>query len=132
MRRIVRRTVRLTGFFVLPYKDRTGRGHWLVQRLSAVALLPLYAWMLIVGLPEASTAQYAELLAWMQNPVNAVLLYFTIVLSLHHMVLGLRAIVEDYIATPSLNAIALFCLHWGSFFFMLVVLAAVFRILWQS
>ncbi len=130
--RIVRRTVRLAGFFVLPYRDWTGRGHWLIQRITAVALLPLYVWLLLVAFPNASTAHHAELLLWMHNPVNAVLLYLTIVFSLHHMALGLRTIVEDYIATPSLNALALFCVHWGSFLLMVTALAAVFRILLQS
>ncbi len=129
--RIVRRTVRLAGFFVLPYRDKTGRGHWLTQRLTAVALLPLYAWLLLIAFPEASAARYAELLVWVQNPVNAALIYLTIVFSLHHMAFGLGTIIEDYIANPALNALALFCVRWGSFLFMLIVLAAVFRILWQ-
>ena len=129
---MLRKIIRFAGFFVLPYRDRTGYKHWINQRLTAIAMLPLYAWLLLTALPAASVAQYAELLLWMQNPANALLLYFTIVFSLHHMVLGLETMIQDYIATPALNALALFFVSWGTFLFMLAVLAAMFRILWQS
>ena len=127
-----RKIVRLAGFFVLPYRDRTGKNHWLAQRVTAVAMLPLYAWLLLVAFPNASTAQHAELTAWMQDPVNATLIYLTIVFSLYHMVLGIESIIEDYIATPALNKIALLGVRWGTFLFQLLVLAAVFHILWQA
>ncbi len=129
---MVRTIIRLAGFFVLPYRDRTGQGHWLTQRITAIALLPLYAWLLLVALPSVSTAQHAELLRWMQDPVNATLICLTLVFSLHHMALGVETIIEDYIATPSLNALTLLGVRWGSFLFMLIVLAAMFRILWLT
>ena len=129
---VVRKLLRLAGLFVLPYQDKMGRSHWITQRITAVALLPLYAWLLFVAFPDASAADHAELFVWMQDPMNATFICLTIVFSLHHMVLGLEVIVEDYIATPALNKLTLLCIRWGTFLFQLGVLAAVVRIMRQS
>ena len=49
---------------------RQGAQHWLLERLTAVALVPLTLWFVVaaVGL---SGADYAEVRAWLAAPFNA-------------------------------------------------------------
>jgi succinate dehydrogenase / fumarate reductase, membrane anchor subunit len=79
----------------------SAKKHWLVLRLTAVAAIPLCIWLVlnIVGLIGAP---YEVFIAWVQNPVNAVLLIVTIVVSFYHAMLGVHEILEDYVHAPGL------------------------------
>jgi len=46
----------------------------------------------LVGLPQSAVA------AWASNPVNTVLLLVLIVMTFHHMHLGLQVVCEDYVS----------------------------------
>lgn len=74
----------------------SGIHHWLVERLTAVALIPLTLWFIytvfhLMGRPQASIAR------WAHNPVNTVLALALIAMTFHHMQLGLQVIMGDYI-----------------------------------
>jgi succinate dehydrogenase / fumarate reductase, membrane anchor subunit len=73
-----------------------GVGHWWVQRVTAVALLPLTAWFAIslLGLPLQS---YDAVRGWLGQPwvaVFASLLVFTLA---WHSKLGVQVVIEDYV-----------------------------------
>ncbi len=73
-----------------------GAAHWWMQRLTAVALVPLVLWF---GFSVALIGQidYATITAWIGSPLVSVLLILLIVTGLYHMQLGLKVIIEDYI-----------------------------------
>ncbi len=50
-----------------------GVGHWWMQRLSAVAMVPLMLW-LVVGLATHTGGGYEGAVAWLGNPINTVVL----------------------------------------------------------
>lgn len=75
-----------------------GSGHWWLQRMSAVALLPLTLWF-VVSLVDMDGFAYLNVTAWMAQPVNAILLAALLVAMLQHSHLGLQVIVEDYVRT---------------------------------
>ncbi len=75
--------------------------HWLVLRATAVLAIPLCIW-LVYSIVNLAGADYAEFMAWLQNPVNAVLLIMTIVISFYHAMLGVHEILEDYVHAPGL------------------------------
>lgn len=94
--------------------ERHGAGEWKAERLSSVVLIPLVLWALWSGW-TLSGAGYDGALDWFRSPVNAVLLAVTLVISIWHMNMGAKVIVDDYIHKPvSRNAIvgliALLCL----------------------
>lgn len=70
--------------------------HFWLQRLSAIALIPLTLWFCfsIALLPEAS---YISVITWLQSPFNNLLMIIIVLLSFHHVQLGLQVIIEDYI-----------------------------------
>lgn len=75
---------------------KSGLHHWIAQRLTAVALVPLTLWFVfsVLGLQGAN---HAGMIAWMQSPLHLVLMLALIAATFHHMQLGLQTVIEDYV-----------------------------------
>ncbi|HEY8004095.1 MAG TPA: succinate dehydrogenase, hydrophobic membrane anchor protein [Phenylobacterium sp.] len=73
-----------------------GAGHWISERVTSIALVPLVLWA-VYGVLKLAAGDYAAAVRWIQNPLNAVLTVLTLALSFWHMQAGLRVVVEDYI-----------------------------------
>lgn len=76
---------------------REGVNHWLVQRVTAVALAPLCIWLTIalLALPDGS---YASVTAWIGSGVHPVLLALAVLLAAWHAWLGIQVVIEDYVS----------------------------------
>jgi succinate dehydrogenase / fumarate reductase, membrane anchor subunit len=74
---------------------KSGVHHWWVQRVTSISLLPLTLWF-VLSVATLSGAGYADTVAWIARPWNAVLLLVTIGVTFYHTALGLQVIVEDY------------------------------------
>ena len=77
-----------------------GVGHFITQRVSAIGLIFLVPWFLI-SLIGAVRGGYDGALAWVADPINAVLTLLAVGASLYHMRLGMQVVVEDYITKHS-------------------------------
>jgi succinate dehydrogenase / fumarate reductase membrane anchor subunit len=75
---------------------RDGTHHWWIQRLTALALVPLVVWF-VVSIVSLTGADYTAVRAWVASPVSMVLLVLTIGLTFLHGQLGLQVVIEDYI-----------------------------------
>jgi len=75
----------------------SGVEHWRIERITSIALVPLTLWFIYAMLHLAGASQEA-VAAWASNPVNTVLLLTLIVMTFHHMHLGLQVVAEDYVA----------------------------------
>ena len=73
-----------------------GVGHWWVQRVTAVALLPLTVWFTwsVLGLHLQS---YDEVRGWLGQPWVAVLTILLVVTLAWHSKLGVQVVIEDYV-----------------------------------
>ena len=74
----------------------SGVTHFWRQRVTAAALVPLAIWFGIsvlglVGAHEAPT------LAFLSQPLNAILMAAFVVILLYHMMLGLQMVIDDYV-----------------------------------
>lgn len=76
-----------------------GVGHWMSERISSVALVPLSLWGVFSALNLARVG-YDGALLWLHAPVNAVLAFLLVLVAFQHMHSGLRVVVEDYIHKP--------------------------------
>jgi succinate dehydrogenase / fumarate reductase membrane anchor subunit len=76
-----------------------GVGGFIVERVTAIALIPLVLWAVYSGL-ILSLATYQAAMMWLRSPVNAVLVGLLIVVGFWHMQVGLRVVIEDYIHKP--------------------------------
>ena len=77
-----------------------GAGHFITQRVSAIGLIVLVPWFLI-SLIGAVRGGYDGALAWVADPINAVLTLLAVGTALYHMRLGMQVVVEDYITKHS-------------------------------
>ena len=70
--------------------------HWRLQRLTAIALVPLGLWFLfsILSLPDAS---HATVWRFLSQPLAALLTALFAGTALWHSMQGLQVIVEDYV-----------------------------------
>jgi len=94
--------------------ERHGAGEWAAERLSSLILAPLALWGLWSGF-ALSDGGYDAALAWFRSPVNAALLALTLLVSVWHMRMGLKVIIDDYIHGPGsrgalLGLVGLLCL----------------------
>ncbi|WP_293679714.1 succinate dehydrogenase, hydrophobic membrane anchor protein [uncultured Phenylobacterium sp.] len=83
-----------------------GVGHWVSERVAAIALVPLVLWAVYSVLVLAPLDYYAAA-AWVSDPLNATLTILTIAISFMHMQSGVRVIIEDYIYSHFNKAAAL-------------------------
>jgi succinate dehydrogenase / fumarate reductase, membrane anchor subunit len=73
-----------------------GTGHWWVQRVTAVALVPLTAWFAISLLTQPLQS-YEAMRGWLGQPWVAVLTILLALTLAWHSKLGIEVIVEDYV-----------------------------------
>jgi succinate dehydrogenase / fumarate reductase membrane anchor subunit len=85
---------------------KDGTDHWWLQRLTAVALVPLTLWF-AVSLLTIEGLDHASVVAWIASPLNAILLILLQITVLQHSMLGLQVVVEDYVHTGWLKMLTL-------------------------
>ena len=73
-----------------------GTHHWWLQRVSALALVPLAAWF-VVALATLPDLGYGAVRGWLAEPLHAVLLLLLVPVATLHSWLGVRVVIEDYV-----------------------------------
>lgn len=106
---------------------KSGTGHWWMQRVTAVALIPLSFW-LIYFLGLSLTAPYQQTVAWLTTPINSVCIVAWIIAVFYHAALGLQVVIEDYIAADGPKIISIWAVNLAFLFLAIAALLAVFRI----
>ena len=75
---------------------KKGAYHWWLQRLTAIALVPLSIWLAFT-FAMLDSASHAAVIEWLQAPGATVFLVLFIAITLYHTQLGLQVIIEDYV-----------------------------------
>jgi succinate dehydrogenase / fumarate reductase, membrane anchor subunit len=83
-----------------------GVGHWISERVAAIALIPLVVWVVYSAI-RLATLDYYQAVEWLASPLNATLMVLTLALSFAHMSSGMRVIIEDYVYGHLTKAAAL-------------------------
>ena len=107
---------------------KTGTSHWWMQRVTAVALVPLSFW-LIIFLDLSLNAPYQETVAWLSSPLNTLGIVAWLLAVFYHAALGLQVVIEDYIAAEGVKIVAVWTVNLGFLLLVLAALIAVFRTL---
>ena len=86
----------------------TGDGfhHWWLERLSAIALVPLVLWCAWAMTGLVGT-DLAGLKAWAGHGQNAVLLILTVMTGLYHWQSGMQVVLEDYVHNKPVKVAAI-------------------------
>ena len=103
---------------------KEGVHHWWMQRVTAIALIPLVVWFAI-SLVMLTGADFAVVRAWIGSPLVMVLLTLTIGVGLYHGQLGLQVVWEDYTD----GALRVFMILFTKFIAVLFGLGAILAIM---
>jgi len=107
---------------------KTGTHHWWMQRVTAVALVPLSFWALVL-LNLSMHSPYQQTLDWLTQPLNSVAIVAWILAVFYHAALGLQVVIEDYVAAEGKKIIAVWTVNLVFLLLALAALLAVFRII---
>ena len=106
---------------------KSGVHHFWMQRLTAVALIPLVIWF-AVSLVMLSGADYGMARAWLGSPFVMVLLILTICVGLYHGQLGMQVVIEDYVHNEGVKLALIVAIKFVAVFFGLAAIVASMRI----
>ncbi len=106
---------------------KDGTGHWWMQRVTAVALVPLLLWF-VFSLTTLDLQSHAAVQAWAGRPINAALLVLMLVAVFHHGLLGIQVVVEDYIHNRPLEVALLLGAKFAAIFCSVIGVLAVARL----
>ena len=85
---------------------------WWLERVSAVALVPLSLW-LTASLIAFRGRNYEEFITWLSDPLASLLMILLLLALFVHLALGLKVVIEDYLHSwakiPALIAARLGC-----------------------
>jgi succinate dehydrogenase / fumarate reductase membrane anchor subunit len=104
-----------------------GTSHWWHQRLTAVAMIPLGLW-LAFALARVDLGSYAALVDWIREPLTAVLLTLTVGGLIYHSWLGIRVVLEDYVAAEGAKLVSLLLSSFAHAFLLVVCLYSILKI----
>lgn len=107
---------------------KTGTSHWWMQRVTAVALIPLSYW-LITFLNLSLNAPYQQTVEWLAIPLNTLCIVAWVLAVFYHAALGLQVVIEDYIAAEGVKIAAVWTVNMSFLLLALAALIAVFRTL---
>ncbi len=110
---------------------KAGAHHWWGQRLSAIALVPLFLWF-VASLAAVATADYTTAVSWISSPWNSALLILLIGAMFYHAQLGMQVVFEDYISTHWLQVASIILVRFLAMLLAVVSVVAVLRIAWGS
>ena len=106
---------------------KSGAHHWWAQRLSAVALVPLFLWF-VASLASVAAADYATAVAWLGSPLNSALMILLIGATFYHAQLGMQVVFEDYISTHWLQVTCIVLIRFLAFLLAAVSIIDVLRV----
>lgn len=103
---------------------KQGTHHFWVQRVSAVALIPLTLWLVfsLAHLPS----DYEAVRWWMHAPSVAIALTLFIATALYHSLLGVQVVIEDYVASEGSKIASLLA---SKFVHIAAAVAGIFAVL---
>ncbi len=104
---------------------REGTGHFWRQRLSSIALIPL-AFFVVGWVVSLRGAGFAEVRASLAQPLVTLAVALFLIISLDHMRLGMKEIIEDYAHNEG-SKLALLVLN--TFFTVAVGVVSIFALL---
>jgi len=106
---------------------KSGTQHWMIERITAIALVPLSLWF-VYSVVALNGANHGEFTAWLGKHGNSALMISFVIALFYHTKLGLEVVVEDYIHAETLKVITLLFIKFAAFLSGLSCILAVLRI----
>ena len=106
---------------------KSGLHHWWHQRVSAVAMVGLVSWMVVL-LFSLVEADYQTALNMLAHPVNATVVVLFVAVGLWHASLGLQVVLEDYVANEGVRLIAILAVEMAASVTAILAILSVLKV----
>ncbi len=110
---------------------KSGTHHWWMQRVTAVALVPLMVWF-ISSFVALIGADHATVVEWVRNPFTTTFLIALIVAMFFHLSLGAQVILEDYVHSASMKLFMSFGIKFATVVLGLLSVISILKISFGS
>ena len=106
---------------------KSGLHHWWHQRVSAVAMVGLVSWMVVL-LFSLVEADYQTAMNMLAHPVNATVVVLFVAVGLWHASLGLQVVLEDYVANEGVRLIAILAVKMAASVTAILAILSVLKV----
>ena len=106
---------------------KEGIGHWWMQRVSSLFLIPLIVWGAL-AMANLGRYDHRHFTDWLAEPLNAILTITLLVVVCYHAALGLQVVIEDYVHRVAIKIISIVAVYLFSFVLAVVGVFAVVKI----
>ena len=106
---------------------KTGSHSWLMQRASAIALIPLVIW-LVLSVMQIIQDPINYMPIFFAYPMNAFMGVLFVSVSLYHGSLGIKEVIEDYVQSKIKKHFYIMLVHFISIVTGTAVIIAILRL----
>lgn len=106
---------------------KAGTGHFWMQRITAITLIPLSLWM-VSFTEHLLSSSHEEIIAWLAGPLDSILAITWVIAAFYHAALGLQVVIEDYVHTEWIKMSSIWLMKLIFLFFAIAATVAIFRI----
>lgn len=106
---------------------KEGVGHWWMQRMTAIALIPLSLWF-VFSVARFPLLDYTTMIAWIKSPLVAVALVLYFAAMFYHAALGVQVVIEDYVGNEGVKLVSIVLSKFALFAFGAAAVFAVLKI----
>lgn len=110
---------------------KEGTRHWLAQRITALALIPLTVW-LVFSLVSLSLQTHLDFVLWLSHPVSGTLMILFLSVAFHHGQLGIQVVMEDYINNLNIRGPLIILSKFLSYFLATLGVVSVLKIIFEG
>lgn len=93
---------------------KEGVHHWISQKLTAIANIPLVIWF-VYSVLWLINQPYSVKGEFFLSPINAILMSLLIISTFYHAALGLQVVIEDYVSCKFKKTASLLLVKLGLF-----------------
>jgi len=106
---------------------KEGTSHFWVQRITAIAMVPLVLWLAfsVASLPGMNQA---DIRTWLSGSFTAVMMITLLLTGFYHAKLGLQMVIEDYVGSHGMRTAAVIASSLLCFFLAILGVFSVLRI----
>lgn len=104
-----------------------GTHHFWLQRLTAIALVPLTLWFTYMVVCKTGVS-HAQFTSWLQSLPVAAGFVLLLVATFWHAALGLQVVIEDYVSCPFKRTLGIITVKLGCFALATIGVLAVLKI----
>lgn len=106
---------------------KTGTGHFWMQRITAISLIPLSFWM--VGYTQLLLeSPHSNIVNSLSNPLDTLFAIAWVIAAFYHAALGLQVVIEDYVHSEWRKLTAIWVMKLIFFLSALLAIVMLFRI----